>query len=84
MSGNWIPFGVVIFAFGIVVWMFIFILKEKEKGMNEKHDTTNDLLKAIVSNQNATEKLMERVTVKIEQHDIEIRDLKRKGHEVSK
>jgi len=77
MQGNWIPFAIIIGCLSVIIWLVIFILKMKEAQLNKRHDSTDELLKQTTKTQNNMELLLERVVAKQDQHDIEIRDLKR-------
>ena len=68
--GDWIPFGMVVFCFGLVVFLFIFILRMKEKQMNERHIRTD-------SNLDKLTEISSEMKTMLAVHDNEIKDLKR-------
>ena len=75
-NGNWMPFGIVCVCFGLIVVLFIYILKMKEKENNSKHDTNNE-------RHNATNTILEKLTenntamnTMIAVHEVEIDNLK--------
>ena len=38
INGNWLPFGIVCACIGVIIILFIYILKMKEKQIKEDHD----------------------------------------------
>ena len=77
-QGNWIPLAFILGTLGIVVWMFIYILRVKEATLNKRHDNCEDIMKSLTVTQHDTRVLMERVLSKQDMHDEEIKEIKRK------
>jgi len=42
INGNWLPFGIVCACIGVIVLLFVYILKMKEKQIKEDHESLSD------------------------------------------
>ena len=68
-EGQWIPFGIMGASLGVIILLFIYILKLKEKNFNIRHDKTDK----------TTEKLTEisvGMKTMLAVHEMEIKTLK--------
>jgi len=68
-EGNWIPFSIVCFCLFMIVSLFVYILKLKEKANNDHHEKTDSILEKLTENNTS-------LNTMIAVHEIEINNLK--------
>ena len=68
-QGNWFPFAIVCACLGLIVVLFIYILKMKDKANQNDHKKTDSILEKLTENTSA-------MNVMIQVHETEINNLK--------
>ena len=70
-KGNWIPFAMVTLLLGIVVVLLMHIYNTRLKGIDTKHSSHDEMLKALTDSNIRLDKMLE-------VHDVEIKHIKQK------
>lgn len=68
-QNNWIPIGIVCFLTGVIIFLFIYILKIYQKNNDKRHEQSEELLSKMVESNSQLTKM-------VAVHESEIRNLK--------
>ena len=71
-NGDWFPIAIVGGCLALCIFLFIYILKMKEKTNSEKHSGTDRILEKLVENNT-------NINTMLAVHDLEIQNLKDAG-----
>lgn len=75
-QGNWIPMTILASCLGVIMILVSYIYTKNEKTNSKRHDSHDKTAERLSENQTRLTTLVERMDVKIENHEIRINDNK--------